>query len=153
MGMMRTAALCGVVLASGVMVATPAGAVATKATKAPKDPCAVMTDADMSALSGSYTISDTVSELDGNCTYTLEHDGPTLVQLFVESPIGYKAQKAVTSKVKKVSGLPGGYSGQLSGGSHEVAYKSGKTAIRLSSNDVSSADLIKMLESIQKRIG
>jgi hypothetical protein len=149
MGMMRTAALCGVVLASSVVVATPAGAVATKA---PKDPCAVMTDADLSGLSGSYTISDTVSELDGNCTYTLEHDGPTLVQLFVQSPIGYKAQKAATSKVKKLSGLPGGYTGALLG-ANEVAYLSGKTSIRLSSSDVSTADLVATLKSIKKRIG
>jgi hypothetical protein len=143
--------LVAVGLATTTATIATAGAVPTKV---PKDPCAVMTATDLRKVSTPYSISDTTSELEDDCTYSLEADGSTTpLQLFVQSSIGYSAQKAVTRKVKKVSGLPGGYSGVLPGGSHEVAYKSGKTSIRLSSGDVSTADLIAVLKSIHQRLG
>jgi hypothetical protein len=149
MGRIRLVALCGVVLAGSVVLAGTAGAVPAKA---PTDPCAVMTATDLSGLSVTYSISRTDSELEGNCTYYLENDGgSTPVQLFVQTPIGYRVQKAVTKKVKKVSGLPGGYTGVLNG-TNEAAYKSGNTSIRLTGS-VSTADLVAMLKSIKKHVG
>ena len=146
----RIAALVAGVLVAGAFVGMPSAG-ATTGAKKPSDPCTVMTEADLSGLSTSYTISSTSSELEGNCTYYLDDGtGSSPLQVFVESPIGYKVQKAAESKVKKLAGLPGGYVGQLPGGTIDVAYKSGSTAIRLSNGDLSKADLIALLKAIYK---
>lgn len=139
--------------AAGIATTTTAGgAVPAKIT--PKtDPCTVLTEADLSGLSATYTISSSTSELEGTCTFSLENDGGSSpLQVSVESSIGYTAQKAVTKKVKKISGLPGGYTGALNG-SPEAAYKEGKTGIRLWGSDLSSADTVKVLKSIHRRLG
>jgi hypothetical protein len=149
------ALVAGVAVVAGGFAGMSSAAGAVPAKKS-VDPCAVMTDADLSGLATPQTITNSVSELSGNCTYDVEGGGDsTQIQLFVESPIGYQAQKSATSKVKKVSGLPGGYVGKLTGGSsNEAAYKSGKTALRLSSSgDLTPADLIVVLKAIHKHAG
>jgi hypothetical protein len=151
MGRFRVgAAVVASVLVGGAFVSMPSVG-ATTGAKKPTDPCAVITEADLSGLSTSYTISSTSSELEGNCTYNLDDgSGSSPLQLFVDSPIGYKVQKSAESKVKKLAGLPGGYIGQLPGGTIDVAYKSGSTSIRLSNGDLSKADLIALLKAIYK---
>jgi hypothetical protein len=151
MGRFRiSAALVAAVLAAGSFAGMSAAHGAVSA-KVPSDPCAVITEADLSGLSTSYTISSTSSELEGNCTYYLDDgSGSSPLQLFVESSIGFKAQKAATSKVKKLAGLPGGYIGQFQGGALAVAYLAGKTGIRLTDGDLSKADLVALLKAVYK---
>lgn len=154
-GALVAGALAAGAMAAGTMLAgatSSAGAVPAKLTPG-TDPCTVLTQADLAGLSTSYTISSSVSELEHNCTFSLEHDGSTTpLQVSVESSIGYSAQKAVTKKQKKISGLPGGYTGQVNGG-NEAAYKSGKAGVLLQDDDLSTADLTKILVSIHRRLG
>jgi hypothetical protein len=149
MSALVASAVVGVLVASAFVGMTAAnGAVSAKV---PSDPCAVITEADLSGLSTSYTISSTSSELEGNCTYNLDDGtGSSPLQLFVESSIGFKAQKAATSKVKKLAGLPNGYIGQFPGGSLAVAYLAGKTGVRLTDGDLSKADLVALLKAVYK---
>jgi hypothetical protein len=151
----RIAVTCvGALVATAMSIgsATGAGALPRKLTPG-TDPCTVLTDTDLAGLSTPFTISSSTSELEHVCTYTLENDeGPTPLQLSVNSSIGYSAQKAVTKKLKKVSGLPGGYTGTVNGG-NEAAYKSGKASVLLQDSDLSSADLVKILTAIHKRLG
>jgi hypothetical protein len=151
-GLVAAALVAGALVGGGAATgAASAAAVPAKVT--PKtDPCSVLTDADLAGLSTSYSISSKTSELEGTCTYYLEHDGgSTPVLLSVESSIGYAAQKAVTKHAKKVAGLSGGYVGTLNG-ANETAYKTGKAGIRLSNSDVSSADLVTILKAIHQRV-
>ncbi len=145
--------VAGVLAASAVAtIASTAGAVPAKVAPG-TDPCTVLTQADLAGLSTTYTMGTTSSELDDECTYELAvGDSTTPLQLTVESSIGYTAQKAVTKGQKKISGLPGGYTGTINGG-NEAAYKSGKAGVLLQDSDLSSADLAKILKSIHKRLG
>jgi hypothetical protein len=151
MGRFRTSAVlvAGVLVAGSFVGMSAAGA--SVSAKVPSDPCAVITAADLSGLSASYTISSTTSELEGNCTYNLDDGtGSSPLQLFVESSIGFKAQKAATSKVKKLAGLPSGYIGTLPGGTLAVAYLAGKTGVRLTDGDLSKADMVALLKAVYK---
>ena len=152
-GLVAGALVAGALVGGAAATGAASSAAALPAKVTPKtDPCSVLTDADLAGLSTPYSISSKTSELEGTCTYYLEHDGgSTPVLLSVESSIGYAAQKAVTKHAKKVAGLPGGYAGTLNGAS-ETAYKTGKAAIRLSNSDVSSADLVRILKAIHQRV-
>jgi hypothetical protein len=139
--------------AVGIATTTTAAAAVPAKITPKSDPCSVLTQADLSGLSATYTISSSTSELEGTCTYSLESDGGNSpLQLTVESSIGYTAQKAVTKKQKKISGLSGGYTGELNG-SAEAAYKEGKAGVRLWGSNLSSADLVKVLKAIHQRAG
>jgi hypothetical protein len=151
--MRAVAALGTAALAAGTLAfAAPAGAVPRKLTPS-TDPCTVLTDADLAGLSTSYSIASSTSELEHDCTVTLDDgSGPTLLDVTVVPPIGYRAQKAVAKKVKKVSGLPGGYTGTVNQHA-EAAYNSGKVGVLLQSSDVSSADMVKILKALHQRLG
>jgi hypothetical protein len=147
-----TGALVAATLVAGlVLVAAPAGAVPAKGGT---DPCSLITDTDLGGLSATYSL-DTTDELSAtNCLYSLQGDGESAnINLFVDKPSEFSMQKAILKKVKKVSGLPSGYSGTLPGNDAQVGFKTSKAAISLESSNLDVADLVVAAKAAKKHLG
>jgi hypothetical protein len=138
----------GSVLALGVGTA---GAVPTKGTS---DPCALITSNDLDGLSSSWTLDNTDELSSTNCLYSLQGDGDsTTVNLFVDKPGDFSMQKSLLGKkVKKVAGLPSGYSGTIPGNDVQVGFKQGAAAIRVTSEDLSAADMVVIARAVSKHL-
>jgi len=153
MGSLRRRVLAGACAALGAatLLATgaPAGAVPTKGSI---DACALITDADLSGLSTTYSVSKTDDLSAKNCLYSLQGDGDSAtVNLFVDKPSDFTTQKAGVKKAKKVSGLPSGYAGEFYGDA-QVGFKAGPNAIRIVSTDIELPDLILVAKAIKQHL-
>jgi hypothetical protein len=146
-------ALFAATLVAGLLLAAaPAGAVPAKG--GTTDPCSLITDSDLGGLSATYSL-DTTDELSAtNCLYSLQGNGESAnINLFVDKPSEFSMQKAILKKVKKVSGLPSGYSGTLPGNDAQVGFKTSRAAISLGSSNLDVADLVVAAKAAKKHLG
>jgi hypothetical protein len=130
----------------GMAGTTPAAGAAT-------DPCGLITDTDLSGLSTSYTLSNSDDLSAKNCLYSLQGDGEsTTVNLFVDKPSDFSMEKALVKKAKKAAGLPSGYVGAIPGGDTQVGFKQGSVAIRMTSHDLTPADMVVVAKAVKKHL-
>jgi hypothetical protein len=128
----------------------PAGAVPTTGAS---DPCALITGTDLARLSTTWTLDNTDELSAKNCLYSLAGDGDsTTINLFVDKPGDFSMEKALARKSKKVSGLPSGYSGTIPGNDVQVGFKKGSSAIRITSADLSAADMVVVAKAVNQRL-
>ncbi len=155
MGRSRRGILAGTAVALAVVAliapaAAPAGAVPAKGSS---DPCALLTSTDVGALSTAWTL-DKTDELSGkNCLYYLQGDGDSAtINLFVDKASDFSLGKALAKKTKKVSGLPSGYAGEITGGDAQVGFKAGTKSILVTSSRLDAPDLIIVAKAVKKHL-
>jgi hypothetical protein len=135
----------GLTLGIGLAGAVPA--------KGASDPCALLTSTDVGGLSTTWTLDKTDDLSSTNCLYSLQGDGDsTTVNLFVDKPGDFSMQKALVKKAKKVAGLSSGYSGTIPGNDVQVGFKKGSSAIRMTSQDLSAADMVLLAKAVNKHL-
>jgi hypothetical protein len=143
----RAGVCAALALSMLLMIDVQAGAV--RATRG-VDPCSLVTNEDLLGMQSPATLDSTDTLSPKHCRYRL--GGSSTINLFVGETADFKTDKARVKKVRKVRGLPSGYSGEIAGGDAQVGFKSHTNAIRLTSSVLAASDLIVVAKAVEQHL-